>query len=328
MRATRFGIAGLALLAALALAVPAQADGKQQVQTYFTGSVPLGNGSEATIYTESTEGRPGHISLYTRERVPRSWAISEIFSRAEAAVTNRTIDGPIGDVGAAKLRFKPTGPPREILDFECFHVERRPGVLVGSLRFELPGTDIAVDTSRIKAKRTTERSGRCLLPRDHEKPEKPDPEFRAVLSACGDAGRGLLVARATDGKNYVLALSGVIRSQGLLSFSYASRKMRPGAFTYSGDLSAATLRFPTPFSGTGEFAGGRLGGDLTWTTLLGQSISLDFAQAAMSRDIDDNCLEFAARSALSRPSRAQNSNLRWFSKRSMPSLTRRSQSSG
>ena len=194
----------------------------------------------------------------------------------------------LGERGSANLRFRP-GRTRVTRVGTCGgEIVRSRGTLVGHLRFRGERGYVHLDEQRVKARQNVFRFPRGRRCARRPAPERPAP---VLLGACNE--RGLFAARTFESgrTNYVVMSPFRVR-EGLFTTSLGRVVGAPGEFTYSSDLSSATVTPPSPFKGIGSFSEGTLEGDLRFNLPASGRSSLAGARAELVRAERVNCGDY------------------------------------
>ncbi len=212
----------------------------------------------------------------SRRRSRRGTAVTAYVARG--TVTSRRIEASFGKFGEVAVRFRPSPRPRKSTPRRrCKGRERfanRSGVFVGSVRFTGEHRYLAVRAHRVKGGIRTPLGRRCAPSRPRvpsRRYSRPvgggaDPFFQASFLQAGWrealASRELLTLQI--GKR-TLVLAVTEESMGSMArVRYAFSISSSRAFQQNDELTAATLRPPPPFAGTGSYAAAA-DGTTTWT---------------------------------------------------------------
>jgi hypothetical protein len=270
--------------AAEASAGHAQQIGQEPSYRSYYSTVALDDGYELDFFAGARIDRDrGGFQLAVSDTIGRGYSSSYYLTRTPSAVENRNLRGPIGAAGSVDLTFTPTGPA-VTERYRCVEIKTRPGVLVGSLRFEGEGSFGDIDETRLEAERSETDWRKCDPSKGGSgngvKPDRPE----AQLTACLDRPDVTWQAtRWSDGKTTIIGFGRSYVSRNLYTTSFLYRSVRPGAFEYEPDFSAASIAPPAPFLGSGAYADGAVTGDLRWVAPNGDVNPMATHDATLAR---------------------------------------------
>lgn len=256
-----------------------------------------------SVGPKGSDGRPAvSLTLRSGEREQGSRARFDTFyapaGRRRQGFGPRRLNATLGERGSVGMRFRERSRRVQKLG-NCGRSVVRRGALVGHLRFRGEAGYVRILVHRLRAVQRTVRLGSC---------RRRGPETGpVVLIACGPSGSLFAAAGFPRGRSQFIGITPISRHRGLLSGSLAKVRGNPDEFTYSDDLSSATVAPGAPFRGSGSYHSdggvGRLDGDLRGSFPATKRIRFAPGEAALDGDQGPACLEDGSGS--SRPATAR-----------------------
>jgi hypothetical protein len=182
----------------------------------------------------------------------------------------RLLRARLGERGSIAMRFQPN---REIPGGgKCDDSIGWAGALVGRLRFRGQQRWVDVRETRLPTTLVKDPERHC---RSAKRPRG------AVLVSCSRDGSSFLATHAPNGELGYDASSAPVERRGLYVRSRISLTDAGGEFSFSPDLTEATVRPPEPFAGEATFEGRRLHSGLSYEPLHGPRVDITDGRAGM-----------------------------------------------
>lgn len=229
--------------------------------------LPASNGYTFQV---KTQGSRTLVSLWRGGKVAKTSATYYAFGSAGPD----TIDADLGAVGRIDVQFVPSGQTRTVTirppraDSDCLQpqrVTRELGTFTGTISFHGEDGYSTVEAVAAEGSVGPELTSRCRRHARHPLHEGPQNVERVSIEENAflfahqpdtDATAGptlLLVSTSSRRARYFVDKIEVVRPG--LSIERGARAIAPrSSFTYEGDLSSATLRPPSPFSGEATYS--------------------------------------------------------------------------
>ena len=266
-----------ATLTALALAgaaAPAEAaPGGEQGFDVLQAQKPIGGGLKLRIFSFGSSGKDELTLSISRREGDTSSEVSYFPVHAVPARGPRFLRARLGDRGTIAMRLESAGQ----VHYDgsgCDRVGLLKGDLVGHLRFRGEQRWVDLRETRIPATLTKFRSSSC------HRQGKPRG---VLLGSCSKDGSAFFAVRSPNGDTTFIGSSPLTERRGLYVRKQVTVSGVDGGFSYSADLTRATVGPPEPFAGTARFARRRLHSKLSFEPLHGPVAAIGSGSGFMER---------------------------------------------
>lgn len=215
------------------------------------------------------------VTLTTGDVIETSAESSASYRVNPESIAPNRIRASFGAFGQVSVSFEPSGKTG---GSRCRPF--REGTFTGTIEFTGDNgfAQVAATSAEGEVARPTSRP--CIPGlgpvREQPREEEPFPRLTLLETCMPDLGFGYL---ALDGFSETIHGAVLVERIGRIDVVRSATSLGPpSSFRFRRDLSAATLRPPRPFTGTGRYSDGRFSGDLA-VPVPGREAPLSFAPA-------------------------------------------------